>query len=194
MARIAGKRGLSNGILFDTAEIPAAGITSATFFNVRTRANGFHLTNMKVQGMLAAPESFTVRSIRVIVTPGGAVSIAGVAVASTALPLQLDVMKAIHGGALLLEIGSKPYIDFWPLWMFSGGNSFASTGGDAAAGVTPRSLGNGDPSTVINLRHPQKINTNEPFRVEIRWPVANAVSVAQTISVVLGGDYVRAVE
>lgn len=191
MARVAGQRNVSNGILFDTLDNTGAANTTTkyTLFQ-QTRSVGLWKTNMKIAGMLPAPESFTVRSIRFGVYPSGS----AIGTAFSAIPLLTDCLEMLHTGVLYLEVGSKPYVDYWPLWMFSLGFTQAAIGENTDAAAVGVVLGNGDPSTVIQLRHPIKINTNEPFRVEVQYGIAPTPSAALSCQVVLGGDYVRAVE
>lgn len=196
MSALAGVRDVTTAVLYDTQQQPnTTGVSKLTYFQ-QARGVGLHLTNLKVPGQLPGPEAFLVRTMRIAVTPSGAYGTATTGpIAFSAQPSLVDVLKCLHTASVYFEVGSKPYVDYWPMWMFSAGQTIAATNfGPNTATAAPNYLGNGTPGTVVNFKTPIPISTTEPFRGELIWAAAPSLSVPLSLQFILGGSWSRGVQ
>lgn len=191
MPRAANLRDVTNGVLYDTQTVATSGTLKLTFFQ-QGRGNGIYLTNLRTPGQMPHPEAFIVRSIRIGVLFSGTYLTGAVAATHT---LVSEWIEIIHLASVYFEVGSKPYLDYWPMHMFNLGQSHAATNfGPNTATAAALYMGSGTPGAVINLAHPIRLNPNEPFRGEIQWQLNPTPANAQSIQWILGGTWIRAVQ
>lgn len=191
MPRAENLRDVTNGVIFDTQHVATTATTKLTFFQ-QDRSQGIQLTNMRVRGAMPTPEAFIVRSMRIgpIITGNYQTGLV-----PFAQPSMSDALEVLHLGSVYFEVGSKPFVDYWPLQFFNLGQTYAATNyGPNTSVAAPNFLGAGSPGAVINLNHPIRLNPQEPFRGEITWTLAPTPTAQISIMWVLGGTWIRAVQ
>lgn len=134
-------------------------------------------TNMQLAGQLPAPQSFLVQGIGVDYLPGTAAARFGAQSALGQLP---DVFAILRRGVLVLQIGSKNYLQEGPLMELpprahiNGVAAVADQTTPAAAFQTFVSVGFSD-GPVFTPR-PLLIPASQNFSVTLSWP-AGAVAI-----------------
>lgn len=134
-------------------------------------------TNMQLPGQLPAPQSFLVQGIGVDYLPGTTASRFGAQSANGQLN---DVYAILRRGVLILQIGSKNYLQEGPLMQLPPRahiNGVAATADATTAGAnlqTYVSVGYSD-GPVFNPR-PLLIPPSQNFSVTLSWP-AGAVAI-----------------
>lgn len=180
---------------WDTALFTSATTLNINYFNVARVAATPDVTNMEVNGQLAAPKAFLLRTIKVYVK---ARPFTTTAAADNAVQTGLfdDIVQLMNTGVLRLTIGNKDY-GSWPLWqLLSAGGpwGFMQTG-DIDVVMQWGSLGVPDNRVGYTLTKPLFIAPQINFNVNISWPaVITLDSGNQNICVLLDGDLIRPVQ
>lgn len=206
--------------LYDTMLYPLAGVANLNFFQTQqgqglsaqpgnaNAAKSQADTNMELSGQLPSPQGFWIDSVEVYVEPGSSAvantfalqipSAIAAAAAATVQAGEHDVFSIYSTGALILTIGSKPYLREAPLLRFPPQRrkefsaALTSNSATAVLGVKARAVADGRPYfTVPGL----PIMTSQNFGVSLQWPavVATQTNNAQ-IKVALQGWLFRAVQ
>lgn len=134
-------------------------------------------TNMQLAGQLPSPQSFLIQGIGIDYLPGTAVARFGV---QSALGQLADFYAIMRRGVLILNIGSKQYLQEGPLLQLpvrSHINGVAATADATTAGAALQtfvSVGFSD-GAVFNPR-PLLIPPSQNFSVSLSWP-AGAVAI-----------------
>ena len=175
----------------------AAGYTSRQFFDETegsaTQNRGD--TNMKSIGQLPGNEMQVVVGVHVMPIP----ALADVTGAATTLPVALRDWYTILGLNCWMEmvVSDKEYIVCGPLWMFPQTWGMWSSQSAIAAGalnaVVP--VVHGDPSnrSAFHMDPPIGILPVRPFKIVLRWGVAQTAITAGKLGVILNGWKIRAV-
>jgi hypothetical protein len=176
MPRLAGKREVLSGWLYDAAVLPAAPAvtTQVTFFQQPIGQAGKTPldTNMRSSsGFLPGVKSFVIKSILLKAADGRNAD---------------DVEAVICTGYGEIRISDKPYPDPFPLWMIAGGTGvFESVRqGTGGAGDVRGTIGPGNIANLLKLHRLLSIpiNTLEPFEVTFTWPGGLTATPAPVIS------------
>lgn len=190
--------------LYDFAIYDLNGQSSLTFFQdpVGSGTKTLEDTNMDAAGQLPRGKEFLLESIEVLFFPGVLVTNPAV-VATAGTPVSVGFLDDMYdigkSGALQLFIGSKSYLDVYPLMRFpqtTGLRVDAAHGvgsGDAAANVTAKVLSS---EYAVWAGRPFELDpvivlpANQNFKVTMSWPnglVPTPSGVAGRIGVMLNG-------
>lgn len=201
-----GKEAIGNG-LYDSAAYAAAGQTVLTFFQnpigqgtgVAGGTKTIVDTNMRTPGALPAFVHFLCESIEVLFEPTvpsvAANNIAAFGAQAVAASIN-DSNLFYRGGALIMRVGAKEYVEEAPLMNFPAMRNldvqaaFADTS-TVAANLQTRvafATARGRP---YFLRSPLRIPPNQNFEVRLVWDAAVAITNAARVFVRLGGILYR---
>jgi hypothetical protein len=176
--------------VYDTVTIAAAGAISNNsaqwFINVGANSNkDYSKTNMGTPKRLAAPESFSVQSIRIRFSE---------------LILLADFVSIMNGFAFEFWIGQKAY-QRAPLWMFGAGGGVTGSIATTVAATTPTILTNGVASreAILELNLPLVLGNQVDFYAWLVGATQNltaggAGGTGAVIQVVLDGYYSRGIQ
>lgn len=172
-------------------------------------------TNMTQQGQLPAPQAFWVKNVQVDVDPGSVNTATLFATqpptffnATAAATVQAganDKNAILNSGALLLSVGTKPYLQgaslkrFPPITRLRADTSTGLAGTNAqpgAMGLQYVYADCADPSGVAALDPGFSIPTSMNFVCNLFWPaaIATASGFNARIRVELGGWLIRAIQ
>lgn len=207
--------------LYDTMLYPTAGQAVLNFFQTQQgqglsaqpgAANATKSqadTNMTLSGQLPSPQGFWIDSVEIYVEPGSsnvantfALQIPSASPAAAAVTAQAgshDVFAIYRTGALVLQIGQKPYLREAPLMRFPPrkrkemSSALASNSATAVLNLKENAYADGRPYyTVPGL----PIMTSQNFGVSLQWPavVATPSGFNAQVRCVLQGWLFRAVQ
>lgn len=169
--------------LYDFTSYAAAGQTELNFFQTPQGQGGktFADTNMEAAGTLPAPKKFLVTAIEVNFWPGVTPGTFG---AQAAAGLINDVWTVAKSGYVEFYIGSKNYVQEGPLGAFPAMNGLVvqaaladqTTAAAASQSMIQYANMGGKP---YNLASPVSLESNQNFRVSLKWPTAVSLPSAQ---------------
>ncbi len=193
---IAGVEDVVNQPLYDTvtaAQGAAFPLSSIFFTSGLSTGKTKNQTNMKLNGVLPAPQRMFLQAYRLYV-------------GNDAAPA--DLIAFLRNTFLVFSIGSKPYFE-GPSWMLSAGAgaliSASSQLGVAPTGAAPTlatSNGTPDQRSIFSLSQPFMLEQGEAFQVELNTGSAfnlnaattNPPGTGLTITCVLDGELYRGVQ
>lgn len=183
--------------LYDAGTYAAAGQTELNFFQtpVGQASKTLADTNMEAAGSLPAPKKFIIEAIEVLFWSGVVPGTFGAADAADYLN---DVATVAKSGYLELYIGSKYYVQEGPIGVFpalNGLSGFVALSDTTTAAADRQSMAQyanmaGRPYV---LPSPYTLESNQNFRVSLKWPTAVALpsGVAGRVMVRLRGQMFR---
>jgi hypothetical protein len=168
-----------NTTLWDTLNMPLAGVAELNFFTVpASPTKNRVLTNLNQSSRLSGGSSFDIHSIRFEVVD-----------ALTAGILEDEAREILHSGFLELEMSQQRYNE-WPLTQLPAGGGVAIAG-TTGTNATPIHAGvnNGQPSSdaVQKLFTTIRIPRNVDFQVNCFWNPVPTPTVIRPLRVVLEG-------
>lgn len=175
----AGQYEVIGSSLFDYTAYAAAGQTELNFFQTPQGQGGKTAadTNMESAGTLPAPKKFICEAIEVNFWPGVTPGTFG---AQAAANYVNDVWTVAKSGYLQFYIGSKNYVEEGPIGVFPAmnglviGAALADQTTAAAASQSMIQYANMG-GKVYTLKSPVTLESNQNFRVSLKWPTAVAL-------------------
>lgn len=200
MPRIAGGRDIITQPLYDTQQYPAAGTANPISFFGTPKGQGTTLfgagtknltdTNMRAAAQLPSPWTFEIYTVQAFLFSAEANP-------QDALTMFSDIAAVFNAGNLVLEIGSKWFLEI-PLAHLPGGAGIdgvaSQAGAVAATQIESVHSGLADPRAVYILASPITILENENFEVRVTVPGAPAPTAAVNIRCYLGGQLARSIQ
>jgi hypothetical protein len=179
----------------------AGGQVQLLFFtqNFGQAANGYLDTNLQVGGQMSGGEAMVVRNVRVVPIPAQADAAPQTGLAANAIR---DWYNVLNLGWLELGVSDKIYVRGAPLTLFPAGQGFgtfhtnSALTGAAFSGTNVSLVQNGDPSNraLWELDPAMYVPATRTVNCALNWRVAQPVTTAGRIGVMLDGWRVRVVQ
>lgn len=200
MPRIAGGRDIITQPLYDTQQYPAAGTSSPLAFFQVPKGQGTTLfgtgpknltdTNMRTAGSLPSPWTFEIFTVQIF-------ALSNEANPQDALTMFSDIASVLNAGNLVLNIGSKQFLEI-PIIHTPGGAGIdgvaSQAGAVAATQIESVHSGVADPKAVFVLSRTITLLENENFDVQLTVPNAPTPTAAVNLRCYLGGELTRSIQ
>lgn len=189
----AGEKEVIGHMWWDTATYVSGTTTRLTLFTT-TRAT-VDLSNMEVNGQLAAPKAFLLRAPRLYIKQRPEATVAA-ATGATQTGSVDDVAQLLNTGVATLTIGNKQYGQ-WALWtLLAGGGAWGMMQtGDIDVVAQYANVGPPDNRIPYVLSKPIFIAPQINFNLVMEWPAALTLALGDSnLCFGLDGDLIRPVQ